>query len=243
MAPMRSAAVCLAAVGAWKLVSQAFVAPRPVPSSRTSRVAVRAAPNTAGGGWGSGPLIVYMDALMDAASSKGENVVVTKDVMRFKKLMESMTDEMKFDITNAKNKPGISMLEEAKALEEGMGPWESTVFPKFMTFLAKKRRLKSMRAICEEYVSHLYERESIEPVTVFSAAPLSDEQVDKIKSKMQEKLQVRDIKLIQNVEPNLLGGFKIEWGYDDPEVPKYGAQSIDLSLKHALEDAAVSAAR
>jgi len=117
------------------------------------------------------------------------------------------------------------------------------VFPKFVSFLAKKRRLKQLLPVCEEYVQHLYDRESIEPVTVFSAAKLTEEQVDNIKAKMAAKLQVRDIKLIQNVEPKLLGGFKIEWGYTDPERPIYGSESIDLTLKFALEDAAVKGLR
>merc|ERR1719291_1451123 len=138
-----------------------------------------------------------------------------------------MDDEMKFELTDKLNVARITMLEEAKVLVNGMGPWESTVFPKYITFLAKKKRLKSLRAICEEYVQHLYCQESIEPVTVFSAAPLTDEQVDKIKTKMAEKLQVRDIKLIQKVDMKLLSGFKIEWGYTDPENPEVGSESID----------------
>merc|ERR1719291_1260956 len=161
--------------------------------------------------------------------------------MRYKKLMESMDEEMKFELTEKLNVAGISMLEEASAISNGMGPWESTVFPKYITFLAKKRRFKSLRAICEEYVQHLYNRESIEPVTVTSAAKLTDEQVEKIKTKMAEKLEVRDIKLIQKVDVKLLSGFKIEWGYTDPENPAVGSESIDLSLKSALEDAAVTA--
>jgi len=240
MAPIRGAALCLASVGAWNLLSQAFVAPRPSASSRTSHMAMRAAANTGGGGWSSGPLIVYMDALMDAAAKSGESVGVTKDVMRYKKLMESMDEDMKFELTDKFNVAGITLLEKAGAIVNGMGPWESTVFPKYITFLAKKRRLKSLRAICEEYVSHLYNRESIEPVTVTSAATLSDEQVAKIKAKMTEKLDVRDIKLIQKVDLKLISGFKIEWLYTDPENPQVGSESIDLSLKSALEDAAVT---
>jgi len=243
MAPMRSAAVCLAAVGGWNLLSQAFVGPRPMVSPRASPVALQAAMNTGGGGWSSGPLIVYMDALMDAAGAKSESVVVTKDVMRYKKLMESMDDDLKFKVTAEMNVPGIDMLGTAQVIADSMGPWESTVFPKFVSFLAKKRRLKQLRPICEEYVQHLYDRESIEPVTVFSAEKLTEEQVDKIKTKMAAKLQVRDIKLIQNVEPKLLSGFKIEWGYTDPERPIYGSESIDLTLKFALEDAAVKGLR
>ncbi|CAK0839400.1 unnamed protein product [Prorocentrum cordatum] len=241
MAPMRSAAVCLAAVGAWNLLSQAFVSPGLGKSSRAGRVAMRAAENTAGGGYPRGPLVVYMNALMDAAAKSSESVVVTKDVMRYKKLSESMDGDMKFELTAALNEPAISLTGQAAAIVSVMGPWESTVFPKFVTFLAKKRRIKQLRAICEEYVSHLYHQQSIEPVTVFSATQLTDEQVDKIKAKMAAKLQVRDIKLVQRVDMSLLSGFKIEWGYTDPENPLVGAESIDLSLKSALEEAAISA--
>merc|ERR1740121_3080660 len=83
--------------------------------------------------------------------------------MRYKSLMESMSNEMRFDLTSKLNKAGNTMLEEAEVIVGVMGPWESTVFPKYVTFLAKKRRLKSLRALCEEYVSHLYDRESMSP--------------------------------------------------------------------------------
>jgi len=238
MASVRGALFCLAALGVW---NQAFVGPRPSPSSHASRVATRAIDKS--GGLPSGPLVVYMDALMDAAAKKGESVGVTKDVMRYKKLREEMDPEMMFELTSLLNAPGITLLQEAGIIIENMGPWESTVFPKFVTFLAKKRRLKELMPLCEEYVAHLYARESIEPVTVFSAAPLTDEQVDKIKTKMADKLEARDIKLIQKIDANLLSGFKIEWGYTDPERPLVGAESIDLSLKRALDEASVVAGR
>eukprot|EP00959_Pyramimonas_sp_CCMP1952_P278164 5815070-Pyramimonas_sp.AAC.1 len=76
-----------------------------------------------------------------------------------------MTGDMQFELTEALNIAGASEHSQASSTVEIMGPWESTVFPKFVTFLAKKRRFKSLRAVCEEYVSFLYARESIEPVT------------------------------------------------------------------------------
>jgi len=204
---------------------------------------MRVSESAGGGGYPSGPLVVYMDALVDAAAKSGESVVVTKDVMRFKRLMNSMDSELKFELTAALNTPAVTLLDQASAFVNELGPWESTVFPKFVTFLAKKRRLKQLKAICEEFVCHLYNRESIEPVTVFSAAKLTDEQAEKIKAKMADKLQVRDIKLIQQIDPSLLSGFKIEWRYTDPENPLVGSESIDLSLQSALNVAAISSGR
>merc|ERR1712232_1456851 len=97
-----------------------------------------------------------------------------------------------------------TMTQQAQVYLDTFGPWESTVLPKFVVFMAKKRRLPNLYALAEEYVSHLYQRQSIAPVTVTSGIPLSEEQTKKIKDKMAARLAVNDIKLIQKIDPDLL---------------------------------------
>lgn len=239
MAALRGVLLCVAAYGAWNLVSLAFVAPRPAASSARacSRVAMRGADNS--GAEARGPVYVYMNALMDAAAKSGESVPVTKDVMQYKKTYELMPQDLQESLSKALNKGEsfLSEVEKAEVWKEQFGPWESTVFPKFMTFLAKKRRLTTLFVLSEEYVAHLYQRQSIAPVTVTSAMPLSEEQTATIKQKMAKQLEVNDIKLIQKIDRKLLSGFKIEWGYTDPENPVCGTESIDLSLSNQLEKA------
>merc|ERR1719198_163033 len=85
-------------------------------------------------------------------------------------------------------------------------PLESTVLPKFITFLAKKKRLLALKPLCLEYVTELYNMQEIVPVKVTSASRLSSAQIEAIKDKMKAKTGASDVKLVQAVDAGLLGG-------------------------------------
>lgn len=85
----------------------------------------------------------------------------------------------------------------------------------------------------------MYFNQSITPVTVKVAQRLTEQQMEKIKEKMKKKAGTRDIKLVVEVDPSLIGGLQLEWGYTDPQnryAPSYG---VDLSLKNILEKRAL----
>merc|ERR1719221_120393 len=118
-------------------------------------------------------------------------------------------------------------------------PLQSTVVPKFVVFLAKKKRLMSLKVIAQEFVGQLYDQQSIAPVKV-CAERLTEEQLEGIKEKMKEKTGASDIKMIVLVDPGLLGGFTVEWGFPDPEDLSTPTDGIDLSLKAVLAKAALN---
>merc|ERR1712039_1137322 len=107
---------------------------------------------------------------------------------------------------------------------------ESSVVPKFVTFLAKKKRLQALQPVVEEYMTSLYETQNIVPVRVRSAEPLTEEQKEAIKEKMKAKTGASDIKLVCQVDPNLLAGMTIEFGFTDPDVLGTPTEGADLSL-------------
>merc|ERR1719499_8632 len=83
------------------------------------------------------------------------------------------------------NDPAVDgQLELVKGHLDLMGPFESDIVPKYITFLAKKRRLMILRKIVEHYMVEVYEQQGIQPVNVITATPLTDEQVETIKAKM-----------------------------------------------------------
>jgi ATP synthase F1 delta subunit len=240
MAVLRVAALAAVAYVAACLVSQAFVAPRPATTTRANRVAMRAESEP------TGPIYVYMKALMEASAKKGESVPVTKDVMKYKATMEKPDEDlmkkMQVEITEDGHPHAFNDREviQAQKMVALLGPWESTVFPKFVTFLAKKDRLDQLLMMCQQFVVHLYDQQSIAPVVVTSAQPLTNKQAESIKDKMKGMLKVADIKLVQKVDSVLVGGFKVEYNFLDPENPDVGINCIDLSMKRAFEDAALS---
>lgn len=226
----------LAAAGvAALLFGPAFVAPRQVTTSRAAPRTVMHA--DASGLAPGGPLVVYTDALIEAAAKKGESVPVTKDIMKIKQLFGD--EEFLEKLTFVVNDLGTTEVAKAAGMIELLQPLESTVVPKFITFLAKKTRLLALKPICQEYVSALYNAQSIAPVIVRSAQRLSESQIETIKDKMKAKTGASDVKLITEVDAGLLGGFIIEYGFTDPENLDTPTEGVDLSLKSFLEKAAL----
>ncbi|CAE8620652.1 unnamed protein product [Polarella glacialis] len=115
----------------------------------------------------SGPIVTYSQALFDAAKAKNETVKVTMDVLAMKtKLQDDEFLEKWVLITNNFN---IEKKDRSSVLVDLLGPFKSTVVPKFIVFLTKKQRAMSLRRIVKHYVTALYQQQAIEPVTVKSA--------------------------------------------------------------------------
>jgi len=185
-----------------------------------------------------GPVSAYSYALMDAAKKKQEAVPVTKDVMKIRKKFADPEFKTAYYVEN--NRPFTSELKRAEIMNDLLKPLESEVTEKFITFLAKKRRLKGLPQIVEFYVNSLYREESIEPVVVTSAEELSPEQLDTIKERMKEKTGASEIKIIAKTDPALLGGFIVQWSFMDPDNLDTPTKSEDVTLKNMVKRAALS---
>ncbi|CAJ1399609.1 unnamed protein product [Effrenium voratum] len=184
-----------------------------------------------------GPVVTYAKALMDAAKEKGEDVSVTEDVLKVKDLFK--VEDWLMKLLNIQNDPSLTEVAKGEEIIKTLSPLKSTVMPKFIVFLAKKRRLKGLKIIMLEYVQSMYFKESITPVKVTSAQRLSAEQLDKIKEKMLAKVGTTDVKLVPEVDPTLLGGIVLEWGYTDPINLYAPTHGLDLSLKNILNKKAL----
>ncbi|CAE8650004.1 unnamed protein product [Polarella glacialis] len=185
----------------------------------------------------SGPIVTYSQALFDAAKAKNETVKVTMDVLAMKtKLQDDEFLEKWVLITNNFN---IEKKDRSSVLVDLLGPFKSTVVPKFIVFLTKKQRAMSLRRIVKHYVTALYQQQAIEPVTVKSAQRLTPEQQEAIKQKMKARTGAKDIKLIMEVDANLLAGFILEWGYVDKEALRSPANAIDLTMSNHLQKSAL----
>merc|ERR1712190_368363 len=169
---------------------------------------------------------------------KGDTVVVTKDVM---KLKDAFKDEAFLDELHANiNVPYLSPLEKVEIIMKFCPKMESTVLPTFVKFLAKRQRLMSLNRILKEYVQRVYYNSSITPVKCYTADALTDAQKDKICEKMKKRLGCDDVKLIIIVDKSLLGGFKLEYNFTDPDTLTFCSDGQDCSLRGFLEKQAIS---
>jgi len=184
-----------------------------------------------------GPVSAYSYALMEAAKKKHEAVPVTKDVMKIRKKFAD--DDFKTAYFVENNRPMISELRKAEIMIDMLKPLDSEVTEKFITFLAKKRRLKGLPLIVDFYVNSLYREESIEPVVVTSAEELSAEQIETIKERMKARTGASEIKVVTKTDPALLGGFVVQWSFMDPDNLQTPTKVEDVSLKNLMTKAAL----
>jgi len=184
-----------------------------------------------------GPYIAYKNALLKAADKYKESVPVTKDVMKVKSLFADY--DFKEKLQFVVNDYSQSMTGKADSMVELMQPLESTVLPKFVTFLAKKRRLQALKPMMSEYMDSVYDTQNIVPVSVVSAQPLTEEQKEAIKAKMKARTGASDIKLACSIDTTLLAGLKITYNFLDRERMDEPTEGMDLSMRTFLEAAAL----
>jgi len=189
--------------------------------------------------FGGFPVEVYAEALADAAAATKEAVPVMQDMMFLKDMWQggpAMETWEKF--------LAIPMCDEvfhAKGFVEAhKADFKSTVVPKFLVFMAKKGRLHMLRALSLAYVQKMYKAQSIAPVRVVSAAPLSEDQTKMIKDKMAKKLGVQDIKLVAHTNSDLVAGFKLYWDFKDPEQMTQSGAEEDYTFAAYVKEAALN---
>lgn len=184
-----------------------------------------------------GPVVTYAKALRDAAMEKDEAVAVTEDVLMIKDKFQE--EEWLDKLVSVQNDYELTTVQKANKIVDLLKPLKSTVMPKFIVFLAKKNRLNGIKVIMNEYVQAMYFVQSITPVRVTSAQRLTEDQLEKIKQKMISKAGTKDVKLVAEVDENLIGGLTVEWGYTDPVQLYAPTHGVDLSLKNILNKRAL----
>lgn len=180
----------------------------------------------------------YSKALAEAAMKNEEIRAVTKDVMKVKELLRNDAFREKLQLMMAE--PYLSDTDKGKELCKLWAPLESTVFPKFVLFIAKKKRLAMMSCkdgVFDQYMLDQYKTQNIMPVRVQSAKRLTEAQKEKIITKMIAKTGASDIKLVLEVLPALKAGLTIEWAFTDPDVMVSPTEGMDLTLKNLLQKA------
>eukprot|EP00929_Paragymnodinium_shiwhaense_P114789 TRINITY_DN832_c0_g1_i1.p1 TRINITY_DN832_c0_g1~~TRINITY_DN832_c0_g1_i1.p1 ORF type:complete len:228 (+),score=92.15 TRINITY_DN832_c0_g1_i1:743-1426(+) len=182
-------------------------------------------------------IVCFSDALADAAVKKEESVAVTEDVMKVKDMLEE--EEFKEKLRLFINEPFLPEIEKATGLCKLFGELDSTVFPKYVMFLAKKKRLPMLKEVLDFYMKQQYKSQKIEPVRIRCAQRLTDEQQEKIKEKMKAKTGAENISLIIEVSNELVAGFVLEWGFTDPDTLTCPTEGLDLSMRNVVKRAAV----
>lgn len=95
----------------------------------------------------------------------------------------------------------------------------------FFKLLVQNRRIDLVRQMALAYNQLYQDANNIYDVRIDSAAPLSDQDVERIKSMIQHHLKGATAQYTFNVNPDLIGGF----------VVTIDSQRLDASVKNELE--------
>ncbi len=107
----------------------------------------------------------------------------------------------------------------------GVRPGDDGVFDDFIKLLERNRRIDMLRGISLAYLAIYREANKIYVVKVESAAPLSAESVERLKSLVSRHLGGAEMEFSTSVNPSLIGGFTVT----------VGNERLDASISNELK--------
>lgn len=122
--------------------------------------------------------------------------------------------------------PYVSDADKRQLLDTAAGAAEAdTVFADWLRVLAQNHRTGMAADIARAYIDCYRSERRIYPVTVTSAAPLTDADSKRIKALIQTHIGDASMEYAERVDPALIGGFAID----------IASERLDASVRNRLE--------
>ena len=96
---------------------------------------------------------------------------------------------------------------------------------KFLIILVDKKRINLLQAVIDNYLNLVYQLASIKMVEISTAFAFTNKQKNELIKKLKELTKAREIRLVINIDPSLIGGFLI----------KSNSKVIDFTIKNQLQ--------
>lgn len=133
--------------------------------------------------------------------------------------------EKHHEISNLVSNSTIALAEKEDFITKIVPAGTLNLLVNFLKVLIKKKRFGKLPLIQEEF-HRLYESKCrVEAVTVVSAVPLSRDNAAKLETILEKKLH-SDIKLIEKIDPKMIGGLLIQ----------FGGQEINAGFRSQLDE-------
>ena len=162
----------------------------------------------------------YARALYDFSFKKNLMHQVTADFQNLEVFLNETPDLLEY-----LNNPLIGREQKIELLNRTLKTQVNVETFKFLNVLVKRDRINLLEATIESYLALVYELASIKIIEVSTAYPLPTVQKDHLTQKLKELTNAREIRLVINVEPSLIGGFLI----------KTDSKVIDFTVKNQLQ--------
>ena len=126
------------------------------------------------------------------------------------------------------NNPIVNQKVKSEILTKTLKSQLNTETFKFLMVLVERDRINLLTTIIESYLELIYQTASIKMIEVSTASAFTNLQKDTLIQKLKELTNAREIRLVVNVEPSLIGGFLI----------KTDSKVIDFTVKNQLQNLA-----
>ncbi|MFP8488048.1 ATP synthase F1 subunit delta [Gracilimonas sp. Q87] len=161
----------------------------------------------------------YAKALLELAEEQNVLEQTLEDVLFIKETIDGSRD-----LLIALKSPVIKPEKKVAILEEIFGDEVGELVHKFITLIARKNRQSMIDEIANSFIEVYNDHVGIIEAKVSVANKLTDEQLDKVKSRLAE-VTGKKIQIVEYVDEDLRGGMAI----------KIADTVIDGTVKHKLE--------
>jgi len=155
---------------------------------------------------------VYAEALYDSAAAKGQ----AKDLLDELNALITDVFQQNGALESYLTSSAVGRGHKQDAINKTFVGRSSETFANFLLVLNSHDRLDLLRPIQRAYKELFEERTGLILAEVSSAAPLSDQQVERLRSELRESFK-KDPILAAKVDPDLIGGLMVkvgDWVYD-----------------------------
>lgn len=161
----------------------------------------------------------YATALADFAAANGEERRVYDEVRRLAAVYR--TD---LSLRDALLSPVLPAAAKEALFRQVLDGTVSRTLEGFVS-LVLRRREKYLCFMLHSYLSLYKQRHGILDATLTTAAPVADEEADRIAGLMQMRTRSREVRLRRETDPSLIGGFVLR--FDDLLVDASLARQLD----------------
>jgi F-type H+-transporting ATPase subunit delta len=147
----------------------------------------------------------YAKSIFDLAIERGELEKIYEDM----KLIHDVCKVSK-DLVNILGSPIMQVDKKEKIIGAVFKGRVSELTAQFTRLLVRKGRESNFLEITTAFIDRYKEYKGIQTLKLTTATPVSDEVKQEIVGKVKKRVNAKDIELIENINPDIIGGFRLE---------------------------------
>lgn len=167
--------------------------------------------------------VPYARALFDFSVEKNIMHQITADFQNLAIFFNETSE-----LTDYLNNPVVKQEAKREILSKLLKSQINTETFKFLMVLVERDRINLLSAVISHYLELVYQTASIKMIEVSTASTFTNAQKKALIQKLKELTNAREIRLVINEDPTLIGGFLI----------KTKSKIIDFTIKNQLQQLA-----